>query len=284
MRCTWLAKLETTSRCRAPAKTVSSTGPIERSLVTNPGTSALVESLSSRSMPAAPSRAKAPRSVSFPSRGSWSILKSPVCTSVPAGVCTATARASGIEWLTQTYSVSKGPARWESPAATSTSCGSIRCSRSLAATSARVNRDPTSGMSGRSRSRYGTAPMWSSCPWVRTTASTASSRSSITEKSGRTRSTPGCSASGKSTPQSMTSSRPANSRTAMFRPISPSPPRAITRRPPSASGGGATRGEVTAGTRRRRGPGAAARPPRRRRPPAAGGSDRPAGPAGAARP
>ena len=75
-----------------------------RSGVTKPGTSALVESDSSRSMPARPSRAKAPRSVRTPSSGSWSILKSPVCTSVPAGVCTATARASGIEWLTETNS------------------------------------------------------------------------------------------------------------------------------------------------------------------------------------
>ena len=92
-----------------------------------------------------------------PSSGSWSILKSPVCTSVPAGVCTATASASGIEWFTETNSQWNGPATWSSPAATSTSVGSIRCSRSLAATSARVNREPTSGMSPRSRSRYGIA-------------------------------------------------------------------------------------------------------------------------------
>ena len=67
----------------ARAKTSSSTGPMLRSGVTKPGTSALVESDSSRSMPASPSRAKAPRSVRTPSSGSWSILKSPVCTSVP---------------------------------------------------------------------------------------------------------------------------------------------------------------------------------------------------------
>src|SRR3712207_1988700 len=39
----------------------------------------------------------------------------------------------------------------------------------------------------------------------------------------------------------MPSSVPSNSRTAMLRPISPSPPRAMTRRPPSGSGGGALR-------------------------------------------
>ena len=64
----------------ARANTSSSTGPMLRSGVTKPGTSALVESDSSRSMPASPSRAKAPRSVRTPSSGSWSILKSPVCT------------------------------------------------------------------------------------------------------------------------------------------------------------------------------------------------------------
>ena len=51
-------------------------------------------------MPSRPSRAKPPRSVSRPSSGSWSILKSPVCSTIPAGVRIATASASGIEWLT----------------------------------------------------------------------------------------------------------------------------------------------------------------------------------------
>src|SRR3954453_2330346 len=83
--------------------------------------------------------------------------------------------------------------------------------------------------------------MWSSCPCVRTTATMSPRRCSMTPKSGRIRSTPGCSASGKRTPQSMTSSLPSNSTTAMLRPISPSPPRAMTRSPPSGSGGGAWR-------------------------------------------
>ena len=46
-------------------------------------------------------------------------------------------------------------------------------------TNASVSCDPTSGMSLRSRSRYGTAPMWSSWPCVRTTASMSPSRSSM---------------------------------------------------------------------------------------------------------
>ena len=35
-----------------------------------------------------------------PSSGSWSILKSPVCSTMPAVVRMPTAIASGIEWLT----------------------------------------------------------------------------------------------------------------------------------------------------------------------------------------
>ena len=50
---------------------------------------------------------------------------------------------------------------------TSSISGFIRCSASLARSSARVKRLPTIGRSGRSRSRNGTAPMWSSCAWVR---------------------------------------------------------------------------------------------------------------------
>ena len=64
--------------CRSP-------GAMSRSGVVKPGTSALVESVRNRSTPSSPSRAKARRSVSRPSSGSWSILKSPVCSSVPAG-------------------------------------------------------------------------------------------------------------------------------------------------------------------------------------------------------
>ena len=90
-------------------KTRSMTGPISPSEVVKPGTSALVESTMNRSTPSSPSRAKARRSVMRPSSGSWSILKSPVCSTMPAGVRIATASASGIEWLTATNSRSKGP-------------------------------------------------------------------------------------------------------------------------------------------------------------------------------
>ena len=84
--------------------TWSMAGAISRSGVVNPATSALVESVRKRSTPSSPSRANARRSVSRPSSGSWSILKSPVCRRVPAGVRTMTASASGIEWFTATNS------------------------------------------------------------------------------------------------------------------------------------------------------------------------------------
>ncbi len=69
---------------RPGANTRSSTGPMSRSDVVKPGTSAFVESTMNRSTPSSPSRANARRSVMRPSSGSWSILKSPVCSTVPA--------------------------------------------------------------------------------------------------------------------------------------------------------------------------------------------------------
>ncbi len=109
MRCTWLAKLATMMRRCAVANTRSIAGPMSRSGVVKPGTSALVESTRNRSTPSSPSRANARRSVMRPSSGSWSILKSPVCRTRPAGVRIATASASGIEWLTARNSQSNGP-------------------------------------------------------------------------------------------------------------------------------------------------------------------------------
>ena len=223
-------------------KTFSITGPISRSAVTKPGTSAFVESTRNRSTPSSPRRENPARSVSRPSSGSWSSLMSPVCSTRPAGVRIATASASGIEWLTAKYSQSHGPCRSRAPSATSSRCGVRRCSLHFSATSASVNRDPTTVRSGRWRSRNGTAPMWSSWPWVSTRASISSRRSSMARKSGRIRSTPGESSDGNSTPQSTTSSRPSCSNTVMFRPTSPMPPSATTRRAPAGSGGGGPMG------------------------------------------
>ena len=107
-----------TRRC-AVANTRSIAGPMSRSGVVKPGTSALVESARNRSTPSSPSRANARRSVRRPSSGSWSILKSPVCRIRPAGVRIATASASGIEWLTATNSQSNGPSCSRPPSRTS---------------------------------------------------------------------------------------------------------------------------------------------------------------------
>ena len=221
-------------------KTRSSTGPMDFSVVVKPGTSALVESVRKRSTPSSPSRAKARRSVIRPSSGSWSILKSPVWSTSAVPVRIATASASGIEWLTATNSSSKGPRVSRSPAFTLWWIVSLsRCSRSLESRKARVSSEPTSGMSPRSRRRYGVAPMWSSWPWVSTRASTWSSRSRIASKSGRIRSTPGWFSSGKRTPQSTISSRSSYSKTVMLRPTSPRPPSGMIRKPPFGSAAGA---------------------------------------------
>ena len=109
MRCTWLAKLETMTRRGAVRNTVSMAGTRSPSDIVKPGTSALVESVRNRSTPSSPSRAKPRRSVIRRSSGNWSILKSPVCSTRPASVRIATARPSGIEWLTARNSRSNGP-------------------------------------------------------------------------------------------------------------------------------------------------------------------------------
>src|SRR5665648_779254 len=81
-------------------------------------------------------------------------------------------------------------------------------------------------------------------------ATTSSSRSRIEVKSGRITSIPGWWSSGKRTPQSTTSSLPWYSKTVMLRPISPRPPRGVTRRTPRARRGGDFRFLVWAGCTR----------------------------------
>ena len=81
----------------AASKMSSRARPTSTSETMKPGCSALVESDRRRSIPSAASRASPPRSVGRPSIGVRSILKSPVCTIVPAGVRRATAMPSGIE-------------------------------------------------------------------------------------------------------------------------------------------------------------------------------------------
>ena len=153
MRCTWLAKLETMTRRGAVRNTSWIAGARSASDVVKPGTSALVESVRNRSTPSSPNRANARRSVIRPSSGNWSILKSPVCSTMPAPVRMATASPSGMEWLTAANSQSKTPNGSRSPSFTSTVVGLMRCSFSLASMKASVRCEPTRGMSARSRSR-----------------------------------------------------------------------------------------------------------------------------------
>ena len=239
MRCTWLAKLETITRLGAVANTLSIAGVSSRSEVVKPGTSALVESTRNRSTPSSPNRPNARRSVIRSSSGNWSILKSPVCSTSPALVRITTASPSGMEWLTAANSSPNGPAVCVPPASTRTVVGWIRCSLSLDVMNANVSSEPMTGMSDRSRRRYGTPPMWSSCPCVSTIATMSARRCRIEVKSGRITSIPGWVSSGKSTPQSTTSSLPSYSKTVMLRPISPTPPRRVMRIAPRWSTGGA---------------------------------------------
>jgi len=58
-----------------------------------------------------------------------------------------------MEWFTATNSSSNGPTFAVSPSATTTVVALMRCSRSLDSSSARVSREPYTGMSPRSRSR-----------------------------------------------------------------------------------------------------------------------------------
>jgi hypothetical protein len=146
-----------------------------------------------------------------------------------------------MEWFTAANSGSKGPNDRGSPATTTTLEGSIRCSRTSAVRNAKVSVEPTTG--SRLAHATGTAPPRCGprdrgsersprCPG----AGPGSRRSR-----GGSRPPPAGAPPGKSTAQSTTSSLPSYSKTVMFRPTSPRPPRATTRRPPAASGGGVPR-------------------------------------------
>src|SRR5262245_46794517 len=140
---------------------------------------------------------------------------------------------SGIECVTRRKRIENGPATAASPGVTCRNTARSRtwCSSSWPSSSASVNAVPYTGSvdPSNSRSRYGSAPMWSWCPCVSTTASTSSNRSPTYSKSGSTRSMPGISACGKDRPTSTISRRPSSSTHAMLRPTSPTPPRKTTR-------------------------------------------------------
>src|SRR3989449_11392518 len=206
------------------------TGPTSRSLPVLPGSSAFVESDKKRWTPRRASSARPCRSVTFPSIGVLSSLKSPEWRRTPAGRSIANAHPSGIECDTRWNRTVNGPVWISWPGATSSNRARsrTRCSSSLPSRRASVSFVPYRG-SENSRSRYGSDPTWSSCPWVRTTASTRSWLSRRYWKSGRTRSIPGISTSGKDRPASITRMRPSSSSAAMLRPTSPTPPRKTSR-------------------------------------------------------
>ena len=83
-----------------------------------PGRSTLVESASRASTPSLPSSPKRARSMTSPSMGVESILKSPVWTTVPMWVWMAKATESAMEWFTWWNSTLNFPARTVLPGST----------------------------------------------------------------------------------------------------------------------------------------------------------------------
>ena len=86
-----------------------------------PGRSTLVESAHRHRTPSLPSSPRRARSITSPSMGVESILKSPVWTMVPILVWMAKATESAMEWFTWMNSTVNLPARTLLPASTVTS-------------------------------------------------------------------------------------------------------------------------------------------------------------------
>ena len=102
-------KVATTTRFGDRAIHSSSAASASRSIRECPSTSAPVESLSRRRTPWLPTSSKRARSKRCPSQGFDSILKSPVCTTVPTGVSRMSPVASAIEWWTAKRSTEMDP-------------------------------------------------------------------------------------------------------------------------------------------------------------------------------
>ena len=86
------------------------------SLGETPSRMALVESQIRARTPSSPMARNRASSVGLPSAGVRSIFQSPVWTTVPSGVRIASATGSGMECVTLTASISKGPTLNRSPA------------------------------------------------------------------------------------------------------------------------------------------------------------------------
>ena len=176
MRWMFEAKLEIRIRPCFEGMICRNASPTTRSERVNPGRSAFVESPSRRSMPRLPSSASVPTSVRRPSTGVWSSFQSPVWKTRPAGVSRQIPTASGTECDMRTIRIRNGPEldRPESgPTSRSSEAFSSPCSSSFDLTSPSVSRVASTSRTLISRSRYGSAPTWSSWACVRMTARTS---------------------------------------------------------------------------------------------------------------
>ena len=175
IRCTFEAKLATRTRPCFVGMIVRNASPTSFSDPLIPGRSAFVESPSRRSTPRLPISASLPTSVLRPSTGVWSSFQSPVCRTRPAGVSSRIDTVSGIECAIRTNSTWNGPISIAPPSGSdsrsSVACRSP-CSSSFDLTSPSVSRVPHTSSTSTSRSRYGSAPTWSSWACVSRTART----------------------------------------------------------------------------------------------------------------
>ena len=120
-----------------------------------------------------------------PSSGSWSILKSPVCSTTPAGGADGDGERIG-DRVVDGDELELERAELLALAL----LHGERVRRDAVLLELRLDeregqREPISGMSWRSLSRYGTAPMWSSWPCVSTTPRMSSRRSRIGREVGQ---------------------------------------------------------------------------------------------------
>ena len=106
-----------------------------------PSRTALVESPISARHPSLPNARSFASSVGGPSTGVGSIFQSPVWRTLPAEVRMMRALDSGIEWATETSSMSKGPSENRLPVGTTVTgtSGAPGSPRRLASSSAAVN-------------------------------------------------------------------------------------------------------------------------------------------------
>ena len=141
MRATLEAKVVTATR--RGAFTISSVSVLATSDSDGerPSRTALVESPISTWQPSAPSARNFASSVGGPSTGVGSSFQSPVCSTLPCGVRRISALDSGIEWATETSSMSNGPTLKREPSATSVTgiSGAPYSPWRLASSSAAVN-------------------------------------------------------------------------------------------------------------------------------------------------